>query len=40
MGLHVLHLNINSLQNKVDKIPCTAKQPNASIVGINECKLD
>ena len=38
-GLHNSHLNINSLP-KIDEVRFIAKQLNASIVGINESKLD
>ena len=39
-GLHILHLNIESLQPKIDEIRFIAKQSNASIIGISESKLD
>ena len=39
-GLHVLHLNINTLLRKIDEIRFIAKQSNASIIGISESKLD
>ena len=39
-GLHILHLNINSLWPKIDEINFIAKQSNASIIGISESKLD
>ena len=39
-GLHILHLNINSLLPKIDEIRFIAKQSNASITGISESKLD
>ena len=32
--------NINNLLNETDEISVTAKQPNASITGINDAKLD
>ena len=38
--LHILHLNINNLIPKIDEIRFTAKQSNASIIGISESKLD
>ena len=39
-GLHIFHLNINSLLPKTDEFRFIAKQSNASIIGINESKLD
>ena len=39
-GLHILHLNIDSLLPKIDEIRYVAKQSNASIFGISEFKLD
>ena len=39
-GLHVLHLNINSLLSKLDEIRFIAKQLNASIIGISESTPD
>ena len=39
-GLHISHLNINSVQPKNDDICYIAKQPNASIAGTRESKLD
>ena len=39
-GLHILHLNINSLLLKIDEIRFIAKQSNASIIGISGSKLD
>ena len=39
--LHIVfYLNVNSLLPKIDEICFIAKQPNASIVGISESKLD
>ena len=38
--LHILHLNVNNLLPKIDEIRFIAKQSNASIIGISECKLD
>ena len=38
-GLHILHLNINSLLPKVDKIRFIVKQSNAPITGISESEL-
>ena len=39
-GLHILHLNINSLLPKIDEMRFIAKQSNASTIGINEYELD
>ena len=39
-GLHILHLNINSLLPKISEIHFIAKRSNASITGISESKLD
>ena len=39
-GLHILHLNINSLLSKLDEIRFIAKQSNASAIGISESKPD
>ena len=39
-GLHILHLNVNSLLPKIDEIRFIPKQTNASIIGISESKLD
>ena len=39
-SLHILHLNINSLLSKIDEIHFITKQPNTSIIGISEFKLD
>ena len=39
-GLHILHLNINSLLPKIDEIRFIAKQSNHYIIGISESKLD
>ena len=39
-GLHLLHLNINSLQLKIDELRYIAKVSNAAVIGITESKLD
>ena len=39
-SLHILHLNINNLLPKIDKIRFIIKQTNAAIIGISESKLD
>ena len=39
-GLYILHLNINNLVPKIDKICFIAKQSNALIIEISESKLD
>ena len=39
-GLHFIHININSLLPKIDKIRHMTKITNAAIVGIGETKLD
>ena len=39
-GLHLLHLNINSLLPKIDELRSIAKQSNAAVIGITESKLD
>ena len=39
-GLHILHLNMNSLLSKIGEIGFIAKQSTASITGISESKLD
>ena len=39
-GLHILHLNIDSLLPKIDEISFIAKQSNASIIEISESKVD
>ena len=38
--MHILHLNVNSLLPKIAEICFIAKQPNASIIGISESRLD
>ena len=39
-GLHLLHLNVNSLLPKIDKLRYIAKLSNATAIGITESKLD
>ena len=39
-GLHLLHLNINSLLPKVDELRHIARLTNAAVIGISESKLD
>lgn len=38
-GLHILHLNINSLLPKIDEFCYIVKQPNVSIIGLCKSKL-
>ena len=39
-GLHFMHLNINSLLNKIDEWRYIASSSNAAVIGITETKLD
>ena len=39
-GLHFMHLNINSLLNKIDELRYIASSSNAAVIGITETKLD
>ena len=39
-GLHFIHLNINSLLNKIDEFRYIASSSNAAVIGITETKLD
>ena len=39
-GLHILHLNINSILTKINEIQFITNESNASITGISESKLD
>ena len=39
-GLHLIHLNINSLLSKIDELRATAKKSRATVIGITESKLD
>ena len=38
--LHFIHLNINSLVSKIEKLGYIAKSTNAAVIGICESKLD
>ena len=38
-GLHFMHLNINSLLNKIDELRYIARSSNAAVIGITETKL-
>ena len=35
-GMHFIHLNVNSLQFKIDEIHCIAKLTNATVIGLRE----
>ena len=39
-GLHLLHLNTNSLLSKIDELRYIVKLSNAAVIGISESKLD
>ena len=39
-GLHMIHLNINSLLNKIHELRFIAQKSNPTIIGITESKLD
>ena len=39
-GLHLIHLNINSLLSKIDELRAIAKKSRAAVIGITESKLD
>ena len=39
-GLHFVHLNINSLQSKIEELRQIAKDTNFEVVGLSETKLD
>ena len=39
-GLHLIHLNINSILSKIDELRVIAKKSRASVIGITESKLD
>ena len=39
-GLHMIHLNINSLLPKIDQLRYTANSSNAAVIGLSESKLD
>ena len=40
IGLHFLHININSLLPKIDELKGIANKTKAAIIGITESKLD
>ena len=40
IGLHFLHLHINSLLPKIDELRHIARLTNAAVIGISESKLD
>ena len=40
LGLHLIHLNINSLLSKIDELRAVAKKSRATVIGITEPKLD
>ena len=39
-GLHLIHLNLNSLLPKIDELRAIAKKSRATVIGITESKLD
>ena len=39
-GLHMIHLNINSVLSKIDELRVTAKKLKAAVIGVTESKLD
>ena len=39
-GLHLIHLNINSLLSKIDELRAITKKSRAAVIGITESKLD
>ena len=39
-GLHLIHLNINSLLPKMDKLQYTANSSNAAVIGIPKYRFD
>ena len=39
-GLHLIHLNINSILSKIDEFHTIAKKSRASVIRITESKLD
>ena len=39
-GLHLIHVNINSILSKIDELRIIAKKSRASVIGITESKLD
>ena len=40
LGLHLIHLNINSLLSKIDELREVARKTRATVIGITESKLD
>ena len=40
IGLHFIHLNINSLLSKIEELRFIAKSTNAAVMGICESKFD
>ena len=40
IGLHFLHININSLLPKIDELKCIDNKTKAANIGITESKLD
>ena len=40
MGLHFIHLDINSLLSKIDELREIIKISNQTVIGITETKLD
>ena len=39
-GLHMIHLNINSVLSKIDELRVVAKKSKAAVIGVTESKLD
>ena len=39
-GIHLIHLNVNSLLPKIDEIQYITVHTNAAVIGISESKLD
>ena len=39
-GLHIMHLNINSLLNKIHELRSIAQKSNPTVIGITESKID
>ena len=39
-GLHIMHLNINSLLNKIHELRSIAQRSNPTVIGITESKID
>ena len=39
-GLHFVHLNINSIFQKIDELRAISKNSNATVIGVTESKLD